>query len=100
MIRTSPALRAQIPFRYGGHDYLVPPAVDWMHEAEALLAENRLAAAIRLVLGHEQYAAFRATKPNVADAAALMSSLGAAFSVTTSKRLPHSPRRRLGRGRR
>lgn len=57
----------RIPFSYGGVDYFVLPSLEWSYDALEAFENGRLAAFLREILGEEQHAAFKATKPKVAD---------------------------------
>lgn len=59
------ALGAPIPFTFEGVDYSVPTSADWPFEALEAFEDNKVATFLRLVLGEDQIAAFRATKPSV-----------------------------------
>lgn len=60
------ALGESIPFVFDGDDYSVLPTNDWPFEAVEQFEAGRVAAFLQIVLGAEQYAAFRAKKYRVA----------------------------------
>lgn len=100
---TTPA--AVIPVTLDGVTYMLKPPRAWMYDAEAALAAQRLSEAVRVILGPEQYAAWRATPRTVRDVEAFFAQVG----LSTGARLARgavaarvkSParalRRRLGR---
>ncbi|MEV0823852.1 hypothetical protein [Nonomuraea rubra] len=66
------------PVEHNGVTYTVPTPMDWDADALDLLEAGRVTAALRLILGDDQYEQFRATKPKLRDAAGLMDAIGAA----------------------
>jgi hypothetical protein len=50
---------------FNGETYAVPPADDWDLEVLEALDENHVTAALRALLGDEQYAKFRETNKKV-----------------------------------
>lgn len=62
------------PFVIGfcGQEYQIPPARDWPIEATDALSSGALSAALRLLLGEDQYATFMVNKPTVGDVEDLM----------------------------
>ncbi|MGW6754529.1 hypothetical protein [Streptomyces sp. NPDC055006] len=50
---------------YNGETYAVPPADDWDLEVLEALDENHVTAALRSLLGDEQYAKFRKSNTKV-----------------------------------
>lgn len=63
---------------FNGDTYEVPPAEDWDLTVLEAIDENRLTAALRALLGDDQYATFRAKNTKVRD-------LGAFFEVAGKK---------------
>jgi hypothetical protein len=61
------ALDERVPFTFGGVDYLLPATSAWPFEALEAFEDGKVATFLRHVLGDEQMATFRATKPTVAD---------------------------------
>lgn len=61
------ALGEKIPFTWNGVDFLLTPTADWDYEVLEHFEEGRLIAFLKAVLGAEQHAAFKATKPKVRD---------------------------------
>lgn len=59
------ALGTGVPFTFAGVDYLVAPTSEWPFEALEAFEDGKVATFIRAVLGEEQTATFRATKPTV-----------------------------------
>ena len=59
------ALGESIPFHFDGVDYELVPTSEWPFEAVEEFENGRVAAFLALVLGAEQYAAFKATKPKL-----------------------------------
>lgn len=54
-------------FEFNGDSYEVPPAEEWDLDVLEAIDENRLTAALRALLGDEQYATFRAKNKKVKD---------------------------------
>jgi hypothetical protein len=59
------ALGTGVPFTFGGVDYTVTPTAEWTFEALEAFEDGKVATFIRVILGEEQTATFRATKPTV-----------------------------------
>jgi len=59
------ALGERIPLTFGGVDYLILPSSDWPYEALEAFEDGKIATFLRHILGDEQHAAFKATKPTV-----------------------------------
>jgi len=61
------ALSSHVPLTFNGVDYSLAPSSEWPFEALEAFEDGKVATFLRLVLGDEQTAAFRATKPTVSD---------------------------------
>lgn len=59
------ALSLNIPFSYGGVDYLVAPTTEWEYSVLEAYEEGRIAGFLKGVLGAEQHDKFKATRPKV-----------------------------------
>lgn len=76
------ALGEHVPFTFAGVDYSVPPTSQWPFEALEAFEAGKVATFLRLVLGDDQVAAFRATKPTVATFQALVVELQDALGIS------------------
>lgn len=72
------AAGADFRFTFGGEAWSIPPAETWPLEVSDLLPDGKLAGALRLLMGDEQYARFAAIKPSptFGDLTALFTALG------------------------
>lgn len=71
-----------VPVDFDGTVYTVPTPVDWDIDVLDELDAGRFTKALKLVLGADQYAAFKAAKPRkLADAVALFEAISAAVGV-------------------
>lgn len=61
------ALAQKIPFTARGVDFELTPSAEWDFEAIEAFEQGKIATFLRMILGDKQYAAFKATKPKVAD---------------------------------
>ena len=75
------ALGESVPMTYNGVDYLVPPASEWDYEALEAFEEGRIAGFLKAVLGEEQHAAFKATRPKVSDVNGLVEAIQKALGI-------------------
>jgi len=75
------ALGDKIPFTYDGTAYLLDPTSEWPFEALEVLEEGKVATFLKLVLGAEQYAAFRKHKYKVGRVNAFVEELQNALGV-------------------
>jgi len=66
------ALGDRIPFSFGGVDYLLIPSSEWDYEVLIAFDEGKVSRIIEGLLGAEQHAAFRATKPKLDDVTAFI----------------------------
>ncbi|CCQ44665.1 hypothetical protein ARTSIC4J27_592 [Pseudarthrobacter siccitolerans] len=57
------ALGDKVPFTHNGVDYLLDPASEWDVEALEVFESGKVMTFLRLILGEEQYAKYKATKP-------------------------------------
>lgn len=81
-----PAVQAEatgaetITVEYGGHTYTVSATVDgWDFETLELFEAGKSIAASKAILGEEQFATFKATKPTVRDFNALMETIAGRY---------------------
>jgi hypothetical protein len=83
--KTPAAVEAQgsapITFDFRGLAITVPASMDWPFEVIEAFEDGKVSAILRGLLGPEQYAAFKATKPTVRDAAALIEALQSAAGI-------------------
>jgi hypothetical protein len=59
------ALGDKVPFSHNGVDYLLDPASEWDADALEQYENGKIMTFLRMILGEEQYARFKATKPKV-----------------------------------
>ncbi len=76
------ALAEPIPFEFQGQTYTVPPTSEWDYETLEAFEDQKAVAILRSLLGPEQHAAFKATKPKVADFTAMMEALAGALGLS------------------
>jgi hypothetical protein len=76
------ALGDRIPVSFGGVDYLVTTSADWPYEALEAYEDGKIATFLRHVLGDEQHAAFKATRPRVATVNEFVDALTKALGVS------------------
>jgi hypothetical protein len=75
------ALAAPIPVTFGGVDYDVLPSSEWPFEALEAFEDGKVATFLRHILGEEQTAAFRETKPTVATVREFVVALQGALGI-------------------
>ena len=75
------ALSEAIEFDYKGVTYSIRPASEWPFEVLEAFEDGKVAALLRALLGADQYAAFKATKPTMADAGELVEALQRAAGI-------------------
>lgn len=75
------ALGDKIPFSARGVDFALTPSSEWDFEALEAYEEGKIALFLRLILGDAQYAAFKATKPKVADVNEFVEALQKALGI-------------------
>lgn len=75
------ALNEAVPFRARGIDFELAPSAEWDFEAIEAFEEGKIATFLRLILGAEQYAAFKATKPKVGDVDEFVTELQKALGI-------------------
>jgi len=66
---------------YDGAFYEIAPPHTWIDAAEAALDANRLTEFVRIVLGAEQHAAFKATRPTLPAVLGLIGAIREAFGI-------------------
>ncbi|WP_433434503.1 hypothetical protein [Nonomuraea sp. CA-141351] len=66
------------PVEYNGVTYTVPTPMEWDADVLDFIEAGRVTAALRLILGDEQYEQFRETKPKLRQAAELVELIGSA----------------------
>jgi hypothetical protein len=76
------ALAELVPFTYNGVDYELSPTSEWDYEALEAFEQGRFVAFLESVLGTEQHAAFKATKPKVGDVGAFVEALQKALGIS------------------
>lgn len=70
------AAGAPFPFRFAGTDYTIPAPKQWPLDVTDLLAENKVAAALRALLGDDDYDRFTGAGATLADVEALFGAVG------------------------
>lgn len=75
------ALGDKIAFNYNGADYFVTSTEDWDYEVLEAFEDGKIVTFLRLILGTEQHAAFKATKPKVADVNAFVEAIQKALGI-------------------
>jgi hypothetical protein len=83
MTKETNALKAEatdepIEVTFRDEVYVIPAPLDWPWETMDHLAEGRISKAVAELLGEEQLETFRATRPRMRDAVALMEAIAAA----------------------
>jgi len=76
------ALGEHVPFTFAGVDYSVTPTSQWPFEAIEAFEDGKVATFLRLVLGDDQVAAFRATSPTVATLLELVVELQSVLGIS------------------
>ena len=76
------ALGDRIPYTYGGESYLVLPSIEWSYDALEAFESGKLATFLREILGEEQHARFKATKPKVGDVNDFILGLQSALGIS------------------
>lgn len=76
------ALGGKVPFTYNGVDYLVTPSSDWDYDALEAYEDGKITVLLRSILGPEQHAAFKATKPKVGDVGAFVEAIQSALGLS------------------
>lgn len=67
--------------RFEDHTYTIAPAEEWDVEAIEAAEAGQLATACRLLLGDDQWAAFKSKKRTLSDLAALFEAVQSAFGI-------------------
>jgi hypothetical protein len=75
------ALGDKVPFTHNGVDYLLDPASEWDVEALEQYENGKIMTFLRMILGAEQYARFKATKPKVGAVNAFMEGIQKALGI-------------------
>jgi hypothetical protein len=84
--RTAPAAKNEatssaVPFTFDGVEYTIAPSMSWDLDALEAFENDRIAACVRLILGTDQWAAFRAKPRTVGDLNALFEAMQKAAGV-------------------
>lgn len=61
------ALGEKIAYHFNGKDYFLDPSSEWSFDALEAFEEGRIFAFLKMVLGAEQYAELKKSKPNAGD---------------------------------
>lgn len=69
------------PFTFDGEDYEVAPTSEWDIEAVEAFEDEKIIAAVRALLGLEQWKKFKQKKRSVADLTALFETISAAVGI-------------------
>lgn len=75
------ALGEKVPFSYNGVDYLLDPSSEWDYEALEAFENGKVVTFLRMILGEEQHAAFKATKPKAGDVNDFLTALQKALGI-------------------
>ena len=83
MVRTTPPAKVDatgeaIEFAYEGVAYTIPPASEWDLAALEAFDAEKIATCVKLILGDEQWRAFRAKSRKVSDLSGLFAALNEA----------------------
>lgn len=76
------ALVEHLPFEHAGHTYHVLPTSEWPFTALAAYEDGKVSTFIRLILPAEDYDAFLATSPKVADLEGFVLALQSALGIS------------------
>lgn len=76
------ALGAPVPFTHDGIDYLVVNSAEWPYEALEAFEDGKIATFLRSVLGDQEHAKFKATKPLLADVNRFVEALQGALGIS------------------
>jgi hypothetical protein len=75
------ALKTAQPFEFEGETYTAPASSEWDLDVLEALEEGRMIAAVKALVGPEQYARFRAKHSKIADLEAFMEALQGAVGA-------------------
>ena len=78
MTRATEAAAKPVTFTYDGHDYTVPPQPEWPIDVAEMVEDKKYMAAARLILGPQQWAAFK-KRHQFGDIEAFFTALGEAI---------------------
>jgi hypothetical protein len=76
------ALSEKIPFTFQGETYEIDPTDEWDYDAFEALTDGLVPVFLRSVLGDEQHARFKATKPKVKDLGKFVEAIQTAAGVS------------------
>lgn len=76
------ALAQPVSFEFEGVTYSVPSTSEWSYDALEAFEEGRLTAFLRELLGDEQHAAWKATKPTVGKLGDLVGAMQKALGIS------------------
>ena len=82
MLFRSEALAAPVAFEHDGHTYHVLATSEWPFTALAAYEDGKVSSFVRLILPAEDYAAFLATDPKVADLEPFVTALQGALGIS------------------
>lgn len=76
------AVGATIPFEFEGATYNVLTTDEWPYEALEAFEEGRIAGFLKAILGPEEHAAFKATRPKIVDVQRFVVEVQAALGIS------------------
>jgi hypothetical protein len=71
----------RLPVEFAGVTYEVPPTSEWSYDALEAYEDGKIAGFIREILGAEQHAKFKATKPKVSDLSGFIEAIQKALGI-------------------
>lgn len=75
------ALGDKVPFTHEGVDYLLEPAAEWSVDALEAFESGKVMTFLRMILGEEQYAKYKATKPKAGAVSAFLEGIQKALGI-------------------
>ena len=75
------ALGEKIPLSFAGVDFLLDPSTEWSYDALEAYEDGRITAFLRSILGDEQHAAYKATKPKAAGVGDFVRAIQSALGI-------------------
>lgn len=76
------ALGEKIHFIFGGIEYLVAPTSEWSYDALEAFEDGKVTTFLREVLGADEHAKYKATKPRVSDVGDFVTALQKALGIS------------------
>lgn len=75
------ALAEKVPFTHNGVEYSLDPSTEWDIEALEAFENGKIMTFLRLILGAEQYAAYKATKPKAGEVNGFLEGIQKALGI-------------------